>query len=504
MADRFRQLDDNFEAFLDTVLIEINNSDLTPEKREQRRKKCGSNEMAFCETYFPAIFDTSWSRLHRHLASLQEGRYSISGFRKSGKTAFTYVGKIIHRIAIKKSKLINLSLRTLKKAQERTAAIQRIMFRNKMLLYDWDIEMQQDQKGYYLINDVLFIASSFETGLRSIISDDFKRIDLSVNDDLYDYTTVKSQTDNENVARFIEGEIYGAMEDHGLSITLGNRIAENCPIELLQKENPGAHFSFPALNEEGESNWPEKFSTDYWREKERTTAPDIWDGDYMDRPPQRGDVFDPKWDRYININIIQFVAALTAVDPSRGESAHACLKAAATIGLTDKQRVIVLDMYGRRDDYMAFFDYLDAVRWRTKYHKAILFENDFQQWDFAKHYYNDWMKQTRKTLPIVMHLSKELKTSERGADKESRILNLVHPIQTGNLIFDESLQGSRDFKTFLAEKAAFKGGMKRKLDTLDALATAYLMIFRYVETGSFKPIKKRAWARESFFGKFKF
>lgn len=507
MPDNFRQLDDQFEEFLDRVLIETKDSDLTEEKRALRRKKCEFDELAFCETYFPAIFDAPWSRLHRHIASLKLGKYSVSGFRKSGKTAVTYVGKIVHRIATRQTKLVNLSLRTLRKSQERTAALVRLILRNKTLCYDWDIAIQQDQKGYYLINDVLFIASSYETGLRSIISDDFKRIDLSINDDLYDFTTVRSKTDNEAVAKFIEGEIYGALEDHGLSITLGNRIAEECPIELIAKSNPASHFSFPALNEENESNWPEKFSREYWLEKERVTAPDIWDGDYMDRPPRNGDVFDPAWDSFINISVIKILASICAVDPSYGQTPSACLKAAATVGITEKQRVIVLDMYGRAEDYSLFFDYLDALRWRIPRFKAILFENDFNQWAFARPYYHDWIKRTRKTLPIAMHHSKDLKT-ERGADKDSRIMNLIHPLQTGQLLYDERLLGNRDFKTFLAQKAAYGAASKNKLDCLDALATAFIMIFRYLETGTFRPSKKRLFSREreqgGFFSKLKF
>lgn len=504
MADKFRQLDDEFEQLLDTVLLEVRDSDLTPLKREDRLARVRDNELEFNRTYFPLIFNSPWNELHKHIATLQQGKYSVSGFRKSGKSAATYIGKIVRGIATRKWPLINLSLRTLDKAKKRTSAIMRLVQRNRILCYDYNIKIEQDAEGWYLVNGVLFIASSYMTGLRSIISDDFKRIGLSVNDDLYDLTTVKSKSDNQAVYEFIVGEIYGAMEDDGLSITLGNRIDEDCPIEKLVQQNQTTHFSFPALNDEGESNWPERFTRDYWAAKEADTPVDIWDGDYMDRPPRKGDIFDDKWNNYVNINVMQIIATICAIDPSSGTSPSACMKAAATLSLTDKGKSILQDMYLRKEDYESFFDYLDAVRWQMKAFKCFLFENDFNQWALAKPYYHAWMKRTLKTLPIVQHLTKDLQTKERGYDKDSRILSLVYPLQNGLLLFNQDLEGNRDFKTFLAQLRAYGSATKQKLDGLDALATAYIMLPRYVEQGSFKALKQRTFSRNRLINKLGF
>jgi len=496
LRSNFDLLDDEFEHFLDSVLIEFKVSDLTREKREERRKRADASEFEFCKIYFPNIFHAPWSRLHWYLSKLEQGRYSVSGFRKSGKSAYVIIAKVIRAIAMRKKRLINLSLRTMPKAQSRTQNIQRLINRNQLLVYDYEIETQRDKIGEYLINEVMLYASSFETGLRSVYTEDFKRIDLSVNDDLYDYTTIESEKDNEAVYQFIIGEIYGAMEDNGLSITLGNRIHENCPIEKLKQANPKNHFSFPARDEEGKSNWPEQYTEGYWSQKESETDPKIWDGDCMDRPPTKGDVFDKAWDCYVNINTLQIVASVTAVDPSYGASPQACRKAAASVSITAKKQVILTDMYLRNESYIRLFDYLDALIPNLQKFRAILFENDFNQWGIAAPYYDDWMQEHDKTLPIVFHFSSQLKGDHNAADKDSRIMLLVHPIQTKILVFSEEIKGHRDFKSLLAEKAAYNGKMKTKLDGLDALATAFIMCRRYVETGSFKSLKQRMFPRE--------
>lgn len=501
-ANKLRQMDSDFERFLETVLIEAEETELTPEKRKQRRARADADRMAFCKIYYPAIFDAPWNGLHRWLADLDQGKYTCSGFRKSGKSAFTYIGHAVRDIAMKRRKMINVSLRTLEKSRTRTLALRNIIARNRLLCYDYDIEIQRDKIGEYVINFVTLIASSFETGLRAVYSDDFKRIDLSINDDLYDYTTVKSDADNEQVDKFVQGEIYGALEDHGLSLTLGNRIHDNCPIVRLAALKPEHHFSLPARDENGESNWPERYSNDYWRMKEAETAQDIWDGDYMDTPPRKGDIFDSGWIKHINLNLTQILCSISAIDPSHGSSPQACLKAIVTGGVTDKNELVVQDMYGRKEPYNLVFDYMDALRGRIKNHKVFLFEDDFNQWSHADPYYRDWLKQNKKPLPIVRHLSKELKTEQRAADKDSRIVSLVHPHQSAMVLYAMELQGSRDFKLFMSQYQAYGGTSKEKLDLLDALATLYIMAFRYIKTGSFKALKQRTFKRlESFWSR---
>jgi len=125
-------------------------------------------------------------------------------------------------------------------------------------------------------------------------------------------------------------------------------------------------------------------------------------------------------------------------------------------------------------------------------HRVIMFENDFQQWDFAAPYYKSWRARKNKVLPLVTHYSKDLKTEHRGADKDSRIFNLVHPHQTGTMPYVEELKDNPDHITYKNTNYLRFGKHKNtKLDGLDVLATCYIMIWSYVVTGDFKSLKKR-------------
>lgn len=499
-------LDARFEQALEQALFEVTESDLTPEKRRARRKNADRSDLAFCKIYFPKIFTEDFNLVHRHVAALTQGNFTVSGFPGSGKSAFTFVGKAIKHIAAGKGGIVAVAARTQDKAEARTSHLSRIILANRTLCYDYGIECIQDRSGYHIFKSdgghTHLVAGSVNTGLRSIVDDDFKRITLAVGDDLYDKETVRSETDNTRVTEWIKGELWRQMERDGLSVVLGNAINDDCPIVRLKRERPEQHFSFPIRDDKGRSQWPARYPDDVIEEMEAEIPFDVWQGEYLDDPAEKGDVFDPSHIRHVRINLLEVVAAITAIDPAHGESPEACYKSAMTLGMLTNGQAAVLDAYLRKEGYTAFFNYLHAVRQRVPAHKAFLFENDFSQFAFAQPYYLQWMKDTGEVLPIVLHNSKDSKTEFRAADKDSRIMNLVHPHQTGQLVYHDELEGSPDFKLFRKQLLAF-GRSKAKLDGPDALATAYIMVRAYIETGAFRPLAERRFHPPRFGGSFR-
>lgn len=491
---KYERLDAQFEKLLLDILHGVDEQEFTPEKRAERRALADSSDLQFCAIYYPKIFSAPFNRVHQHIAALKSGKYSISGFPKSGKTAFTFVSKIIKPICRSQQGIYNICLRTQDIAEERSFHIFRLITLNRLLMYDYDVKIQQDKKGYYIINGCMLVSTSVKTGLRNYIDDNFKRFRVSVNDDLYSRISVDSEVDNDKVTDFIVGEVYRQMEDDGLCITLGNRITEKCPIVRLEEKFPDKHFSFPALDANGHSNWPERYSEEDWKSIQKETDWDVWESEYMDRPAEKGDIFQAEWLRTISLNLIQIVTSISAIDPSYGSSPSACQKGIATVGVTDKQQTVLLDMYLRNEPYEQVFDYLAALRVKIPAWKCLLFENDFNQWAFADPYYRDWSKTRKMVLPIMTHYSKDLVTENRSADKESRILTLVHPFQTGMLVISDEITRNLDYIRLVSQYLAF-GKSKTKLDGLDALATAYIMVFRYVETGNFKPLRERIYSK---------
>ena len=484
-------LDDRFEKLLLGVQFDVVETELTEAKKRARRALAdqpgAAGELAFLEIYFKNIFAAPWADVHRHIAALQAGKHTVSGHRRSGKSATTLVAKLIKPMAEGNAGMLGLALRTQDKAEARGAALVRLLTTNRLLAYDYGVEVQQSRGGHWIINNTHFITGSFKVGLRAYVDDDFKRFRTFITDDLYDRTTVTSELDNERVTEFVTSEVWGQLEDGALNVNLGNSISETCPIERLREINPANHYVFPAVDEAGASMWPERFTTEYWASFQAETPTEIWLGDYLCRPALTGEFFDADWLSFSPTpDPADVVATITTTDPSYGQSADACFKASVALSLLKSGRIHVDRLRLRRGPYAGLFDWMATLPQGLTKLKAHLFENDFSQWAFAEPYYQAWVAAGGLPLAIVRHSAKQAVAPGMSADKEARIIALVHPFQTGIITFDLALKGSKDFEQFRIQLLSF-GRSREKLDGPDALATGVVMVRRYAQTGSFKP-----------------
>lgn len=498
--DAYSANDAAFEQLLEDVAFSTGAGELTPEKKAARRELADADDLEFCRTYFPGIFDSPFNDVHRHIAGLVAGIHPVGAFRTAGKTAFAIVGKAIKHLALDRGGIVALGLRTQEKAEDRTDAMVRLIRRNELLRYDYGIDIVQDRRGHAIVGRTHLVAVSYKTGLRSIQDDDFKRIRLFIGDDLYDRTTVSSETDNTRVVEFVTDEVHGQMERDGLSLVFGNHITATCPIVKLQEEYSDTAYNLPALDAEGNSTWPERYSTEYWAEFRATCTWDVWQSQYMLEPAVRGEIFQPEWIRPVNVNVVSVVASITATDPAHGSSPHSCFKGSATIGATSSDEAVVLDLRLNREPYADLFDWVVTQRSRHPHWKAWLFEDDFAQWAMAKADYRQWLARTKTPLPVIVHHAKD------EGDKDTRILTLENPHRTGALRYSMELTtdgeaGPEDFRLFRQQLLSFGASKKRtdkvKLDGPDALATAWLKVFAYVQTGQFKPLRKKQRGRPS-------
>mgnify|MGYP006276737887 CR=1 FL=1 len=508
---KIQDLDAKFEQKIQSATLEVSDSEFTPEKAKGRRAMASASDLDFCKIYFPKIFDSPFNDLHITVSRWNRGNYSLSGSRRFGKSAFVYIGKVVKHIAEGRGGIVNISLADEDNAKERTSSLNRIIQGNKLLCYDYEIEVIQDAKGYYIYQSLggqtTMIATSVRQGLRSLMDDNFKRFKLAVADDLYSRQNVKSEVHRDKVFNFIVSELWGQMEPNGLSITIGNSITEDAPIVRIRKEHTeenGRHYGLPAMNtDESKSNWPERFSVDDLLQFKADLPYDVWMGDYMDSPVEVGEIMDPDWIRFVNINLIDIIVSIAVADPAHGESPAACDKGLVTLGVDAKHNVYVQDIYLRKEDYMLFFDYAGSLTQRFGI-RVLLFENDFNQWSHARPYYQDWLSQNKRPLPIMAFQSSELETLYRGTDKGSRLMNLVHPHQTGQIAYSSDIEDSPDFRRYKNENYLRFGTSKRvKLDGLDAFASGYIQIWSYINTGSFKPLKKRAFQKDKLSGWFR-
>jgi len=449
----------------------------SPEMKRIRLSQTTDDDLAFAKIYFPSIFNEPWNALHYFIAGLQRGNYTVSGARKFGKSAFVYVAKVIKRLVTGGAGIVNINLRTLENSKERTAAIISLIRSNRLLAYDFEPKITLSRRGRYIVNGKYLVATSVNTGLRGILDENFKRFELSVNDDLYNKNSVMSERDNEKVVSFITSEIYGQMEENGLSITLGNSISADCPVRRLAEMFPDNHFSLPALDREGKSNWRghSVFTDEYWIQKQKEIPYDIWMGEYMDSPLKEGNVFRAEWIRALDPASLKNPVSITAIDPSSGKSLSANYKGIASLILSSEGVYVCDSVELTKDDYLVVFDIVKERGAQLPGWKGLYFENDFSQWQYAKPYFELWRKKHGNIFPVILFNSSKLKTAFYSSSKEQRIMNLVFPHQTGSFYYSPGFYNSRSFEIYREQYLSFGNG-KSKTDGLDALASAFILL----------------------------
>lgn len=495
MGDIFRERDEQFEAFLEKKISRFDNAELTEEKRKERRSRCDVDDFEFCREYYPEIFTDAWSPLHEHIRDLKSGEHAVSGFRFAGKSAMVLFAKLIKRIALGGIGLTGLALRNEEDAKERTSLIYKRIRRNKKLCYDYSIQFQQVKKGHYIINNKTFVALGMREGLRNWFDENMERFELIICDDLYNRQSVASEKDNLKVYNFVTAECSGQLKPGGLLIWLFNLIAPNSPGCKFMEERPDACYNFPAMNEHDETNWPNsRWTTEALLEKKRSIPLQVWLGDWMNQPVLIGEVFQQSWLRYVDTRLLDIQISIGVMDPSFGKSPSACLKGGVVMGLTSDNKSHILDLYGRKEDFVFVFDWWHKVRSTYPGFRAILWENDFAQWTHAAPYYEDWIRQTGLRLPIIPILSSSLITENYGADKIGRIMNLVHPHQVGDITISEAIKNTEDHNLWRTQYISF-GKTKDKLDIIDAEATAYIMLPTYANTDGIRTLKSRRFKR---------
>lgn len=493
-----KRLDVNFDDAVKSIKFKYAKSDLTTQKREERRALADTDDFEFCKIYFPQIFNDDWNELHRKIKDAESGINTISGSRYFGKSAFTYISKIVKPLCIGGGGMIGLGLRNQDVAALRTKSIMRLIKKNEMLRHDYNVQIQQDLTGNYLVNNKSFVSFGFREGLRNYFDENFQRFDVMILDDLYNAQTISSDVDNEKILTFVESECTGQLNPDGVLIWLFNYISTQSPGYKYAERHPEKHFNLPALNEKGETNWPESriWTTERLREKEKELTFDVWMGDWMNNPLVKGEEFDPDWIRSVNVNYQSILATLSFADPSFGTSPQACFKSLITMSYTSKKQYIIQDVYLRKESYEKFFAYAYNVSISFPKWKTLLFENDFSQWSMAQPYYKQWRDESKRHLSIQMFNTKDLKDGKHGTDKESRIRTLIFPFQVGELIFNQDVLLTKDYEKWFAQFLGF-GKSKEKLDGLDATASGYILFPRYIVSGSFKALNTKLTKKES-------
>lgn len=150
---------------------------------------------------------------------------------------------------------------------------------------------------------------------------------------------------------------------HGKLIVIGTILHSNSLLtKLLSDENHYLTATYRAINPDGTSLWPERFTVERLEEIKATVGPRAFAQEYMNIPfATDAQVFKPEWFRPYGVGDVRFdensrrwtfqgrpLRVFQAIDPAISDSMDADYFAACTIGVTDDRDVILMDVQARR------------------------------------------------------------------------------------------------------------------------------------------------------------
>ncbi|MBU1557791.1 hypothetical protein KKC45_02410, partial [Patescibacteria group bacterium] len=154
------------------------------------------------------------------------------------------------------------------------------------------------------------------------------RPDLIIFDDIEDLSSTKTIESRDKTFRWLSGEVLPAGDLNTKVVVIGNLVHEDSVIMRLKnkiekKEINGEFYSYPIMDDEGESLWPGKFpdKESLKREEMRVLNLQAWFREYLLKIiPEDGQIIEREWIRYYekipDIKSESYLGTIIAIDPA--------------------------------------------------------------------------------------------------------------------------------------------------------------------------------------------
>lgn len=258
--------------------------------------------------------------------------------------------------------------------------------------------------------------------------------DLIVADDLVTFKNSRTQVQRDKVKSWFQITLVPCIIDETTDFyVLGTRYhPDDLYGELI--ENPMFEAQIiPALNLEGETNYLERFTTEFLGKLKTTMGQVAWESQMMQDPSSlQGSVFSANFFRHVGEHPTEHFYTFTGVDLAIGRESHHDQFAWVTVGVsaTERRKIFVLDYYTSRKS-LAEQDNEIYQNW-LKFRPLItgIESNHFQA---AK------CQRLREHPQYRVINSVPIQTSK---DKDTRAQLLSIRFERGEIVFMKALKGS--------------------------------------------------------------
>jgi len=489
--DKYYTLDR--ENYYQSMLLKhskINNNILLDENSKDRINKSLSDFQYFVNTYFTHFItneDGNLIPLAKHHLELVEELKSkkieilAEFFRGAGKTVVFSLFLPIWFMLRKEIHLVLLVSSTEKSAIKMLINIQAELETNQKLIDDFGIFKSDGSwsKGEFTVNnfECKFTATGKGQSVRGLRYKSY-RPDYVVIDDI---DTDKDCRNKEIIKYQFDWLMQSVVSSMELTkyklLFVGNRFAPISILDLYSKVEGIKHIKVNAINENGESNWEERYSTNDLLNIKSKIGEVNWLREYMNTPVIIGSVFKEEWLNFKPINNYKdYEYIVTYIDPSYKKGAD--YKSAITLGYINNEYHII-DIFLKQCTMRDVIEYLYELNDKllnSAYNMYIEanFNQDIHQLEFDK-------IAIEKGFALPIRQDKDKKEN-----KIARIESMSVIFENGKIFINNLIMYSLDYKEFYNQIITFP--TNKHDDGPDALQSAYVKLNLSIRKSRFEPM----------------
>lgn len=292
-------------------------ADDNPIKQAERKKRAKDDLIYFAMTYFPHYVTAEFAEWHQEelkkletcLESDITQIVSEIWFRGSGKSSLLIIAFFIWAGITKRSYFSIISGADKELSKERTVAIRLEFQYNARIRNDWpEVALDPAQGAEYdfeIPSGVRYLALGYKQAIRGKINGRHRPRLIGI-DDLESHKDTNPAISKKKY-EYVTEEAFGAFGmQGGLLLWLGNLTNSTGALNMFVEKcdtDSNEFMSYrivKALDDNGESTWPQAYSTQNLLAKKKVMGQIGFDRHYMMKPTIDGEVFKDDWIRFFN------------------------------------------------------------------------------------------------------------------------------------------------------------------------------------------------------------
>ena len=316
------------------------------------------------------------------------------------------------------------------------------------------------------------------------------RPDYIVVDDLDDDEMCRSEARVREMTKWVKEALFGCFGGkEGRFIMVGNLIGKNSVLQKMTDSDTVYTSTVYAIGKDGTPAWPECYTIELLRSRERFMGYRSFQKEYMHNPITEGAVFQERWIRWKRMLKLRYYESLVLyIDPSFKDSSKNDYKAAKLWGRprAGLKTASPTELHCLRA-FVRQCSVGEMVRWVYDLWESlpedaavtIYMEANFMQDTILDEFEREG-RQRGYQVPVTADKRKK-------PDKFARI-EAVSPLWERGLVFyNEKLKNDNDMKTGIEQTLAFEKGSRAHDDGPDADEGAIYKLQKQVREENFTP-----------------